>query len=159
MEASDESEPSGGRIRVHADLLLLMSVAPATSEEPIRTFSGHNHAVDSLAFTPGGKVLVSGSRDGTVELWNVDTGGLISTLAGHAKAVYSVDVSPDGNRIASGSRDQTVRLWERDGGGLGAVLIGHTDTVFSVAFSPDGKNVASGSLDAKVRLWSAVRER
>lgn len=65
----------------------------------------------SIVFSPNGKVLVSGSYDATIRLWDVDTGAQLATLEGHTYSITSVAVSPDGATIASGSFDGTVLLW------------------------------------------------
>ena len=113
--------------------------------------------VYSVSFSPDGNKIASGSRDGTVRLWDAGTGDLIHTLTGHTSEVYSISFSPDGNTIASagGWKDKTVRLWDARTGTLVRTLTGHTDDVRSVAFSPDGNTIASRSDDETVRLWDA----
>ena len=74
-------------------------------------FTGHNKDVNSVAFSPDGKTIASGSWDDTIKLWEVSTGKLIKTLTGHASLVNSVAFSPDGKTIASGSQDYTIKLW------------------------------------------------
>jgi WD40 repeat protein len=72
----------------------------------------HGGAVWSVAFSPDGKTLASGSMDKTVKLWEVATGKVKATLKGHTDAVYSVAFSPDGKTLASGIFDKTILLWD-----------------------------------------------
>ena len=137
------------------------------TEEPLAILKGHTDWVRSVAFLPDGHTLASGSRDGTVLLWDtspyinitlqsiVDTDQPLAILAqeGRKNEVWSVAFSPDGRTLASGHTDYTIRLWEVSTGQQTATLEGHTDWVHSVAFSPDGKTLASGSGDLTVRLW------
>ena len=111
------------------------------------------YSVRSVAFSPDGGTLASGSADGTVRLWDAITGAPLKTLAGHTDSVYSVAFSPDGRTLASGSDDDTVRLWDAITGAPLKTLTGHTNWVYSVAFSPDGLTLASGSGDGTLLLW------
>ena len=79
--------------------------------DPLRIFEGHSYRVNSLAFSPSGELLVSGSRDQKVRIWRVEDGALLTTLEGHTDDVNSVSFSSDGSTIASGSEDGTVILW------------------------------------------------
>jgi len=117
------------------------------------TLAGHSDSVNSVAFSPDGATVASGSGDTTVRLWDGASFALTATLEGHWEGVSSVAFSPDGTTVASGSYDTTVRLWDAASGALTATLEGHLSPVFSVAFSPDGATVASGSWDKTVRLW------
>jgi serine/threonine protein kinase/Tol biopolymer transport system component len=110
--------------------------------------------VRSVAFSPNGKTLASGSEDHTVGLWTVATGASVRTLTGHANWVLSVAFSPDGKTLASGSGDNTVRLWNGATGAHIRTLTGHTNWVLSVAFSRDGKTLTSASTDRTVREWN-----
>jgi RNA polymerase sigma factor (sigma-70 family) len=117
---------------------------------------GHTGRVFSVAFSPDGKTLASGSEDGTSKLWEVATGKDRATLKGHTQAVYSVAFSPDCKTLASASMDGTIKLWEVATGKELATLKGHTNQVVSVAFSPDGKTLASGSWDKTIMLWDVA---
>jgi WD40 repeat protein len=79
--------------------------------DPHRTFEGHSYQVNSIAFSPNGELLVSGSRDQNVRIWRVEDSALLFTLEDHVGGVNSVTFSPDGSTIASGSQDGTVILW------------------------------------------------
>jgi WD40 repeat protein len=81
------------------------------AKEPI-TLKGHTISVHSVAFSPDGKQIVSGSFDKTIKLWDAVTGKEILTFKGHTDPVFSVAFSPDGKRIVSGSHDGTVKVWE-----------------------------------------------
>ncbi|KAJ6620959.1 quinon protein alcohol dehydrogenase-like superfamily [Mycena sp. CBHHK59/15] len=120
-------------------------------------FEGHTDWVTSVAFSPDGKHIISGSYNQTVRVWDAESGEALGALfKGHTHAVTSVAFSPDGKHIVSGSYDQTVRVWDAESGeALRAPFEGHTDWVTSVAFSPDGKHIVSGSDDRTVRVWDA----
>ena len=124
-----------------------------------RALRDHAAAVLSVAFSPDGNLLASGSRDGAVRLWEVAGGREASTLRGHTEAVSSVAFSPDGNLLASGSRDGTVRLWEVAGGREVNTLRGYAGMVSSVVFSPDGSLLASAASDQTIKLWEVADGR
>ncbi|KAG8944684.1 hypothetical protein FRC03_001957 [Tulasnella sp. 419] len=109
--------------------------------------------VNSIAISPDGTQTVSGSDDGTVAIWDAQTGNLLRKIEGHINRVRSVALSPDGIQIASGSSDRTVAIWDAQTGSLFRKLDGHRGGVNSVAFSPDGAQIASGSSDRTVAIW------
>ena len=123
----------------------------------ILVLHGHKMGVNSVAFSPDGRQIVSGSGDNTVNVWDIATGKEILTLKGHAERVDSVAFSPDGKRIVSGGFDRMVKVWDIATGKetLTITVQGRTNGVSSVAFSPDGKRIASGSWKT-VNVWDAV---
>ncbi|KIJ55996.1 hypothetical protein M422DRAFT_78458, partial [Sphaerobolus stellatus SS14] len=118
---------------------------------------GHTDLVQSVAFSPDGKCIVSGSDNKTIQIWDAETGENVGEpLEGHTGGVVSVAFSPDGKHIVSGSYDKTIRIWNAETGkSVGGPLEGHTGGVGSVAFSPDGKHIVSGSSDNTIRIWDA----
>ena len=128
----------------------------AVTGAPLQTLEGHSSSVNSVAFSPNGKQVVSGFDDLTVQLWDVVTETLLQTLEGYGCLVSSIAFLPDGKQVVSGSYDQTVRLWDAITGALLQTLEGHSGWVSSIAFSPNGKQVVSGFGDQMVQLWDAV---
>ncbi|KAJ2933545.1 hypothetical protein H1R20_g3565, partial [Candolleomyces eurysporus] len=118
---------------------------------------GHSSMVQSVAISPDGKRIVSGSLDGTIRIWDMETGAQVGEpLLGHRGDINSVAISPDGKLIVSGSDDETIRVWDAETGmQVGESLEGHERLVLSVAFSRDGKRIVSGSGDSTIRIWDA----
>ncbi len=116
------------------------------SDEVAGSEQQEHHVADSL-------LLVSGSGDNTLKLWQVETGRLLNTLVGHTHRLWSVSVSPNGQLLASSSSDNTIKLWDIRTGELPRTLQAGNSGIWSVAFSPDGALLASGDTDQTVKLW------
>jgi WD40 repeat protein len=136
--------------------------------EPIRDrglLNGHQDFVYSLAFSPDGKSLASGSADGTVKIWDFAAGKERATLSGHEKrAVRAIAYASDGNTLASGDSLGVIKLWNLSTGKETFALLGHLGPdnaprpgpVNSLAFSPDGKLLVSASEDRTIKIWEAA---
>jgi WD40 repeat protein len=127
-----------------------------SQESPLRTLTGHSDWVRTVAISPDGQILATGSDDNTIKLWELNTGKLIRTLTGHSDWVLSLAMTPDGQTLVSGSRDNTIKLWHLNTGKLLRTLTGHKKWVYSLAVTPDGHTLASGSEDKTIKIWQAV---
>ena len=119
----------------------------------VLALSGHTRPVESLNFSLNGTLLVSGSDDKTVRLWDMQTGGLIKTFQQTDK-VPSVSISLDCTLIASGSMTGTICLWNTGTGECCCVIDGHNNVVNSISFSPTNpKLLISASADHTIQWW------
>ena len=133
-----------------------------TSERLIHAFEGRAHPIVSVAVSPDGDRVLSGSQGwgDTIRLWEAATGRLIWSGGVKRGASFSelpaaIAFSPDGARVVS-REDKTLKLWDAVTGQLLRAFEGHADKVVSVALSPDGAQVASGGQDKTVKLWDTT---
>jgi WD40 repeat protein/class 3 adenylate cyclase len=125
----------------------------------LKTLRGHLRPVTSVAFSPDGQRIVTGSSDNTAKVWEAASGRELLTLKGHTALIWSVAFSPDGQRIVTGSLDQTAKVWEAASGRELLTLKGHIAPIRSVAFSPDGQRIVTGSYDQTAKVWEAASGR
>ena len=130
----------------------------ATGTEAATPLEGHTGWVGSLAMSPDGRWMASGSGDTTVIVWNLISHKLERKLLGHIAGVTALAFSSDGGILASGGRDQTIRLWDMKTGQQVSLLCGHGASVKWLSFSPDGQLLASQSEDGLVKLWHATTD-
>jgi WD40 repeat protein len=128
------------------------------SRSEIRRLKGHRHFVMSLAFTPDGQFLISGSRDKTVKLWDITEGRERNTFTNYAAAVGGLRTSPDGKLLATAASagQQRITIQEIPSGKELLQLRGHRDIIRDGAFSPDGRRLITGSADGTVRVWDVT---
>ncbi len=118
----------------------------------------HNDKVYSVAFSPDGRYLVSGSVTRHLHLWDLSQDESVpTTLSGHTKFVWSVSFSPDAKTIVSASGDGAVFLWDVASRKYYRIMESHPSLVISLygsAFSPDGRYLAAAGMDGEIRLWT-----
>ncbi|WP_413161933.1 AAA family ATPase [Capilliphycus salinus ALCB114379] len=102
----------------------------------------------------GTPLLVSGSDDCTLKLWDVSSGTCLQTWRGHSHGIESITNSPDQPILASGSNDGTVKLWNRHTGQCLRTLHHTPDPIHALAFSPNGKILAIGTCEGTIQLWN-----
>lgn len=137
-----------------------ITVLDSTTRESIWSQKIHSGMIAGLAFTPDASVLVAGSGDRTLSVWNTQTGQLlyrpISAPSPNGKkpgVITSVAVSSNGLVLAASSQTRNIDLWEVQTGQHLRQLNGHMGNVWAVVFSLDGHLLVSGSYDKTVRLW------
>ena len=119
----------------------------------IRTFEGHKDALYSVAISPDGKTLATGSYDQKVKLWELATGKELQTLSAHNGAIFDLAFRPDGKILASASGDRTVKLWNVATGKRVETLSQPLKEQYALSWSPDGKRLAAGGADNRIRVW------
>ena len=137
-------------------------------DDSVFTCAGHRRECFSCACSNDGRLLASGSEDGTARVWDATTGALVRVLEGHGKRtgfqqrggfgalVSAVAFSPDGASLATGCRDNLVRVFDLGTGKIQLQLKGHGAYVSSVEFNVDGGRLVSGSYDETAVVWNAV---
>ncbi|WP_169807723.1 NB-ARC domain-containing protein [Herbidospora mongoliensis] len=134
------------------DLVPLLPIPESRDSDSIRTLPAHHDAVTAVAIMDGGR-LVTGCRDGTVYVWDIDKGTPIRKFKEHTAAVTAIARAPEGTLLATASADRSIILWNWEEGTASAVCSGHTDSVTAVAIAADGTWIASSSEDGTVRGW------
>lgn len=136
----------------------LWDLARGTEIRTFKGLKGRQSAVLTLAFSPGGKWLLSGSKDGTICLWDVGKGELSRSVR-TTVPVLALVFSPDGRTFASTGPEHTILLWSTRTGESIQRLEGHSSFVRALAFSPNGRMLLSGSYDQTVRLWDLASRK
>ena len=119
---------------------------------PALVFTGHSAIVTSVRFFAGDSLLVTGSIDSSIKIWERTSGKIVQEIK-HPQPIAYLDLSADGKFIVTGSYDSKVRLWRISDGALIKEFTGHTGTVWTVAFSNDGTKIAASGDDAIILVW------
>ncbi|MCT7981870.1 caspase family protein [Laspinema sp. A4] len=130
------------------------------TQDPM-VLTGHVGPVQGLAIDPQGQLLISGSWDNTLNIWDLETGVVRETLRSESPSVIrDVALDPYSQRIASARDDGTIEIWQldRQGSDLNVALeqriAAHFGPVYAIAISPDGLTLASGSQDNTIKIWA-----
>jgi RNA polymerase sigma factor (sigma-70 family) len=116
---------------------------------------GQGYGTFAVAFSPDGKTLFTGGRDGVVKQWDVAAGRHVRTLERHYAWVETLAVSPDGRTVASSGQDGVIRLWDAATGKDACPQPGHRYNVCQAALTPDGKTALTAGWDHTLRWWDA----
>jgi WD40 repeat protein len=165
VSSVDEDAPRALRLAVRA-----AEAAPTSrAEDALRvtlanfllskTLRGHDGAVRSAAFSRDGRLVVTGSDDGTARIWDTASGRTLRTLRGHEGPVTSAAFSPSGTLVVTGGYDGTARLWNAEDGTLRKALTGHKLPVFDVAFNSRGDRLVTAGYDGTARIWDTATGR
>ncbi|CAK9012839.1 Guanine nucleotide-binding protein subunit beta-2-like 1 (Receptor of activated protein kinase C) (RACK) [Durusdinium trenchii] len=122
-----------------------------------RALVGHSHFVEDVVISSDGQFCLSGSWDGTLRLWDINTGATTRRFVGHKKDVLSVAFSADNRQIVSASRDKTIRLWNTLGECKYTITEDqHTAWISCVRFSPAATNplIVSAGWDGLIKIWN-----
>ena len=170
--------PDGNRVAVATDIGIW--IYDAHTRKELALLTGHTGRVTAIDFPADGRFLASGSFDGTVRLWNIDTGEQTAVFTGHRSFIENIAVSPDGKTVVSGGTwDTTIILWDVETGKQIKRHSKYHDNLFrrlkiyfdrsrtmpdpnaieALAFSADGKTFASGHRDGTIRIWDAATGR
>lgn len=147
--------PDGERALSYGARLLAESIL--ATGEPRLKWERHSGSVNSVAFMPDGKHVVSGSSDGTLRVWDIASGATARVIEGGKLGAHVVAVSPDGARVAAGCKDGKVREFDLADGTLLRELSGHRGYVRSAVYTHDGARLLTSADDGSVRVWAAGR--
>ena len=120
----------------------------------IRTFTGHSDKVNTLAANE--RLLVTGSKDKTVRIWDVGTGKTLWTFQGHVGGVTAVALRPDGQEVAAGGEDGAIKLWPLTTADEHRSVSGAKEPLWTTAISPDGSRFATAGADRIIRIYESA---
>lgn len=143
--------PDGSKVLSYGARLVAES--HMATGKPTVEWERHVGAVEACAWMPDGVRAVSASSDGTLRVWDTQTGKSLQTIAGANLGAWSLAVSPDGARAAAGCKDGVLREFNLSDGALLREMKGHLGYVRAVAYTSDGSRLLSSADDGSIRIW------
>ena len=134
-----------------------ITILDIITKEVKNKWQGHNNLISSVAFSPDDKKIVTASYDGTIKIWDVETGEELITSEKVGESLTSANFSPDGKYVISSFYDGTISIWDVETGKEIEKHFGHQSKVNYVNFSNDGKRLVSVSDDETIRLWNVEK--
>jgi WD40 repeat protein len=144
---------SDGQLAVGALGWQSLTVMETRAGGSVRLLRGHAHAVWAAAMTPDDRRVVSGSGDGSIQLWNLTSDRASAGLTGHSMGVEAVAISPGGEVAISGSTDGVLKVWEVRNGKQRCAFVAHDASIEGVAIDSAGSSGATVGLDSTIRMW------
>ena len=117
------------------------------------TLQGHEDAVRSVVLHPDGRRLFTAGLDGTVQMWDAETGTTLQTLVQGQSPINHLALSPDGQWLASAHVDGTATIWNADTGAKRQALSGDAKSLLTVAFDPNSTRLATAGWNAAIKIW------
>jgi WD40 repeat protein/tetratricopeptide (TPR) repeat protein/predicted Ser/Thr protein kinase len=148
---------SPGNVRLDADLGMVRG--PATEFGLVLSASLISSGNCPSFYSPDGRMVVTGSPDGTLALWDASTGKLRRRWQGHQGPIHAVVFSPSGAAFTSAGQDGVIRLWDADQGEARREIRGTGQAVLALAYSSDGRWLASKTADGAGRVWDMATGR
>src|SRR5262249_498738 len=126
---------------------------PGASSSEGRVITSAAYWVRTIALSPDGRQAITGSDDGSLRTWDIESGTLTRIFEGHSGRIHAVATTLDGGRAVSASQDRTLKVWDLRSGGSRRARKGHDDRIRALASTGDGRLAVSTSGDQKVKVW------